>query len=672
MMGIEVERDGFVIDGKKIPVWSGSFHYWRHERALWPAILDNISAMGFKMVCTYIPWEVHETAPGEFDFGQVDERKDLGAFLDLLKQRGFWALVRPGPHINSELSYFGYPRRVLVDPRCQARDARGAVPLGGWGIKHFPIPSYASDKFYEEVAVYFDALMPILKPRVYPDGAIAGIQSDNENCFFFSFDAYDLDYSDGSVTLFREMLQKKYGEIEKLNDLYGTSYADFAEVPAPAGFEGKSLRDLPPYLDWVEYKEYHIVYALNRVAKMFKERGISDIPVFHNGCGSLLSPYNFVAIEKANRKQKEGAFAGLDEVDVMGFDIYTGRQGYGLMKEACQYLSGTSVMPFIPELGSGIWVHHGEVFTPDEQEFILLTGLMHGLRAVNFYMLVERDRWVGCPITRDNRIRSDYFDLYRRLSEMLASVGFWSCEKEREIVVLASSDLARFDRAYSVLDFNARGIVDFPRALRLPEARLDLSYDYLAGSHRWRREVVRTLSRASYGFDQSDTNMGLERLGQYRVACVETADFLSEQVQRKLAAYARAEGRVVFGPTLPYLGMDMRPCNILAEAANGPDAVSFSHLKDGISAEAVVGSVPVRRDYWVSEGEAELSVFRKGDDVLLFAANPREELVEIVISFHGKRRLRGVWRAEDGAARDSVRVRLAPYTISVWEVRESA
>ena len=47
---VGIRRDGLDPDGKRFPLYSGSFHYW-----LWPGILDAIKAMGFQTICMYIP-----------------------------------------------------------------------------------------------------------------------------------------------------------------------------------------------------------------------------------------------------------------------------------------------------------------------------------------------------------------------------------------------------------------------------------------------------------------------------------------------------------------------------------------------------------------------------------------------------------------------------------------
>ena len=51
----------------------------------------------------------------------------------------------------------------------------------------------------------------------------------------------------------------------------------------------------------------------------------------------------------------------------------------------------------IPEFISGVWGWY-RVLTAEEERFVTQAVFMHGIRAINYYMLAERDRWTGCPI----------------------------------------------------------------------------------------------------------------------------------------------------------------------------------------------------------------------------------------------------------------------------------
>ena len=70
---------GLKIGSDEVPLFSGSMHYWHVHPSAWPDCLAAMKRLGLRIVCTYVPWGVHETSPGKYDFR---EALDLGAFLD--------------------------------------------------------------------------------------------------------------------------------------------------------------------------------------------------------------------------------------------------------------------------------------------------------------------------------------------------------------------------------------------------------------------------------------------------------------------------------------------------------------------------------------------------------------------------------------------------------------
>ncbi len=85
----------------------------------------RLAKPGIDIVDVYLPWGVHEQTDGSLDFGARDPRLDAVRFLNLAHSLGLLAIVRPGPHINAELTYFGIPERVIWNRDCQARSPRG-------------------------------------------------------------------------------------------------------------------------------------------------------------------------------------------------------------------------------------------------------------------------------------------------------------------------------------------------------------------------------------------------------------------------------------------------------------------------------------------------------------------------------------------------------------------
>ena len=79
MSRFEVKEE-FYLNGEPIKIWSGAIHYFRMHQEAWYHSLYNLKALGFNTVETYVPWNMHEKQPGEFDFsGNLDIAKFIRA-----------------------------------------------------------------------------------------------------------------------------------------------------------------------------------------------------------------------------------------------------------------------------------------------------------------------------------------------------------------------------------------------------------------------------------------------------------------------------------------------------------------------------------------------------------------------------------------------------------------
>jgi beta-galactosidase GanA len=104
---ITYDRHSLMIDGKRVYVWSGEFHYWRLPSPdAWRDVLEKIHAAGFNAVSIYFDWGYHSVAPHEYDFTGV---RDADKLLDIASQVGIYVIARPGPYINAETDSGGFP-----------------------------------------------------------------------------------------------------------------------------------------------------------------------------------------------------------------------------------------------------------------------------------------------------------------------------------------------------------------------------------------------------------------------------------------------------------------------------------------------------------------------------------------------------------------------------------
>jgi beta-galactosidase len=100
-------RDGqFFIDGEPILLVSGEMHFGRVLPEDWDTRLKQAKAMGLNTISLYLFWNLCEPREGVFDFtGMTDVRR----MLELCRDNGLWAILRPGPYCCAEFEYGGIP-----------------------------------------------------------------------------------------------------------------------------------------------------------------------------------------------------------------------------------------------------------------------------------------------------------------------------------------------------------------------------------------------------------------------------------------------------------------------------------------------------------------------------------------------------------------------------------
>jgi beta-galactosidase len=668
-MPVTLTSHGLQIDGREVPVYSGSVHYWRLERERWPLILDQVAALGFGMVETYIPWSIHETSPGVYDWGQVDSRKDFEAFMRLCEERGLWLLVRPGPLINAELTDFGFPEWVLLDERVQARTALGSLHLdAAWGLhppRPFPVPSYASEAFYGYVAGWLDIVCPLLARHLAPRGCVVAVQSDNETCYMFHDQPYATDYSDDSLALYRRFLAERYSDIAALNTAYSSCYDKFSAIEPPRDCEVVTRADLPWHLDWVAYKEYQITWSVARIARMLRERGLADVPIFHDVAFQYYTPLDIAALEAE------------PDVDWVGMNLYANKEDYHGASARMRYLAGATKLPFVPEFGCGLWSHHQRTFMPDEHEFITLSALMHGLKAINFYMLVERERWQGSPITRHGTLRPDYAPFYARLSDFLRRYPLWSFERERAALLLLNYDLGRYVALASTLNYAHTDLYGLPAALFEVDLDLGLCRDprveaSLVTPESWLATLGRGLAARGLDYDLADTHAGAERLARYPLLALQSVDFLDQRDQYRLLDYVKLGGHLLLGPELPTLDPALQPCRVLAAHLDAPGTVQVGCGRLTWAAtqslDTLLDELALDAPFRCAHSAVELAIHHGGSVTLLFAANPTDTPITSQFLFEGRRTLTPVWG--DGPAlggEGAIEVILPAYSVAIWD-----
>lgn len=678
-MTVRLNDHGLDLEGRRLPLISGSIHYWRHLAKDWPQLLERVKSLGFDIICTYIPWGVHEAGPGTFDFGELDPSKDVGRFLDLAAQAGLLAIVRPGPHINAELPYFGFPARVIENPNCLARNARGGFVILPIPPRAFPVISYASDEFWRELEGWFGALAPLLRPRLYPGGPVVGVQLDNEMSYFFRTSAYDQDYHPDARAKWLAFLKTKYGDLHKAADIYNSRQLP-DETPLPDDFRAQTPQEILFYLDWVEFKEELLIGSFALMREMWRRHQVDGVVFSHNfPPAQVKSPLN---IPRAER-----------HVDYCGVDFYLHRYEYPALKRRLLMLGGQSRFPVSPEFASGCYLWWPPVDLAD-QEFTAKAAWMYGLKGINFYMLVERDSWYGSPITRTGAVRRDYWNFFERHLALLKKLQPWRLQRVAPVCLLSV-------REYERLEAATTAVSPFPQmAVDATVPSEDLCYE---GNFGFARPIQYQHAKMLRGWEAALTRLGIpyvigssdlpvSRLADFQAVVCPTFEFMARQTQQTLVDYATRGGTLICGPEVPSLDECMWEHSTIGGYTGRPEeklncAVDVIACRAGLGRIVLIADVPLPPEnalpivtevcryaalepVYPAAPPCETSLHRGPDGRrILYVINPTDEPRRAVIQLKAGRE--SFADLESGArffGEDVVEIELPPAGVRILEV----
>ncbi|XP_053399525.1 beta-galactosidase-like isoform X2 [Mercenaria mercenaria] len=167
--GIDYDNNTFVMDGKPFRYISGSIHYSRVPYQYWDDRLHKMAAAGLNAIQTYIPWNIHETVQGQYDF---EGQQDIVTFFKTAQKYNLAVILRPGPYICAEWEFGGLPAWLLKDPSIKVR---------------------TTDPVYlKAVMKWMEKLYSVISPLLYKNGGpIITVQIENE---YGSYPACDYTY----------------------------------------------------------------------------------------------------------------------------------------------------------------------------------------------------------------------------------------------------------------------------------------------------------------------------------------------------------------------------------------------------------------------------------------------------------------------------------------------
>ena len=161
----KIEDGDFKYKGESIHIYAGEMHYARIPKEYWRHRLQMMKALGLNAVNTYVFWNYHNTAPGEWDW--KSDNKNLTEFIKLAEEEGLFVILRPGPYACAEWEFGGYPWWLQKNPDLKIRQNNEA--------------------FLDSCRTYINELAAQVKPlQASKGGNLIMVQAENEFGSFVS------------------------------------------------------------------------------------------------------------------------------------------------------------------------------------------------------------------------------------------------------------------------------------------------------------------------------------------------------------------------------------------------------------------------------------------------------------------------------------------------------
>lgn len=379
---VEIAGDALRIDGVPTFLYGGDLHYFRvrddefdaaKTQAMWAVTLDAMKAAGMNMVSTYVPWDYHSPAPGQYDFTGA---RDLGAFLELACGKGMHVVFKPGPLITGEwprgFGTFGAIPQWFKDkhPEALVRDAKGG--LWSYSPTSDPSqrqPSYLHPTYLAAVKEWYAAAFEVARPHL--GGCIVAVQVDNETNLYWGDRFGSVDYSDTALAFYRDWLKTKYGDIAALNARYKAAHASFDAVTPPKAAPGSGEAEWPKnpwYADWYWAGQAYAGAYLAELKAMIAAEGFAPPDALHF---TNDSPFTLLFDDLPLRNVLVHDGPTKNPIGVAGLDLYPK-----------QFTTNGNLQdqPFQADYFTRLYDHFGDVAT-GPQEFAYAAELQGGFYA---------------------------------------------------------------------------------------------------------------------------------------------------------------------------------------------------------------------------------------------------------------------------------------------------
>lgn len=570
-----VNRTAFQIDGKPVYLYSGECEYYRVPCSQWKDSLKKLKEANCNTVCTYIPWNWHETKEGNVDFeGHDDPQRGLIPFLDMVSKQNLYLIFRPGPYICNEWLNGGIPSWLLSKhPEILALSSNGR-PLPS-NVMYPPI-TYLHPIYLDYINKWYDAVFRAVNKYMYTKGGpIICVYLDDEPSYWWGlWDSLLIDYNsvvigkNGKGGFFQNWLQQQYLDITSLNKIYQSSYKSFGEIEPPYNYP-ESKKELLRSLDWYWCKLSMIDEYVAKLYDLVKEKGV-DVPI------AILNVYllQHMAWSKFMNFARKRGLEIMHSTETYWSMVYMTTDAredkignivaqHELYKSAMTDFSSPRVCI---EMQAGVAYHE----TQQQLKSLYLLSLAHGIDGFNFFnfagginppnfgYLTGGFFDIGSPVGVDGEVRPAY--------NVIKELGQWMDTHSKILLPTETrSDIAvGYYEPYEACSYQGDtlkcGLRDDYRDF------FDHYCGYYLCQQQYNAGLLTLLSLSGINYTMLDLQFSsIDQMLRFPQLWVIGLDFMEIPVQKRLISYVEQGGHLIILPRVPIMDEKMNPCKYLGE-----------------------------------------------------------------------------------------------------------
>ena len=507
-----------------------------------------------------------------------------------------YCIAKPGPYIHAETRFGALPDYVLPEnnPSISVRiDMQGEASPACWGFAKPPAPM--DPNFLPYVEDWFRAVArEVIAPNEYPNGPILAVQVLNEGIYSDGSYAIDkLHFDAAAVGHYREFLRAKYGSLSEYNQVCGTTYTDFKDVPAPRPWSAPASRGATrPWIDWAEFGMRFYKTLCDTYITCLRKQGVT-LPMVLNinppVCprGSILETY----MGRYNAPD-------LSSVVQYGYTNWCGVVSHNADAWLKYKMVGKHARGINMEENWGFDSYDPPYYWSVQPSFFQsMAYMLWGATGLNIYLGVSCDCWTDYLAVDAGGV---YMHNHPIAEDGSFRASFWTCQQMGALMKHVGNDLVEQPLIEPVA-----------WAFYSPYAHA-ASWD--SSDADWQRAGFSGRPRAAwFGWDsfmalceKSRTQNGLccvreeslESLARFRALFIDGSDWMDEATQQKLVDYVERGGVLVMTSRAPELDEFFRPCALLrdrlfpakAETLNGNGSFKYA-LADGAFKGSCRGAV---------------------------------------------------------------------------------